>query len=54
MAEVVQDGAMYIALLNGLELGRFVNLLDAHCFAMQLIERGLARTVRLYSGITVT
>jgi hypothetical protein len=54
MAEVVQYEAMYIALLNGVELGRFINLLDAHCFAMQLLERGLAQSVRLYSGITVT
>ena len=54
MAEVVQDEAMYIALLNGVELGRFVNLLDAHCFAMQLLERDMAQSVRLYSGITVT
>ena len=50
MAEVVQDEEMYATLLNGVELGRFVNLLDAHCFAMQLLERDMAQSVRLYKG----
>ena len=35
-------------------LGTFWSLLDAHCFALQLLERGMVDSVRLYSGTTVT
>ena len=34
-------------------LGQFMHLLDAHCFALQLMERGMVQSVRLYSGTTV-
>ena len=32
---------------------QFVALLDAHCFALQLMERDLVQSVRLHSGIIV-
>ena len=54
MAEVVRQGEWYTVMINGQMLGQFVKLLDAHCFALQLMERGLAQSVRLYSGITVS
>jgi hypothetical protein len=54
MAEVVRQGEWYSVALDGDLLGQFKNLLDAHCFALQLMERGIAQSVRLYSGITVS
>ena len=53
MAEVVSGGDWYIVRLNGEELGMFVHMLDANCFAMQLVEREMATSVTLVSGITV-
>ena len=54
MAEVCRQGEWYTVMVNGNMLGKFPHLLDAHCFALQLMERGMARSVRLYSGIAVT
>jgi hypothetical protein len=54
MAEVVRQGEWYTVMVNGRMLGQFTNLLDAHCFALQLMDRDLAQSVRLYSGITVS
>ena len=53
MAIVERNGEWYLVLLNGEMLGQFVHLLDAHCFALQLMERDMARSVRLYGGNTV-
>jgi hypothetical protein len=54
MAFVIREGDCYSVVLHGSALGLFKHLLDAHCFAMQLMERGMADSVRLYSGVTVT
>ena len=54
MATVGTQGEWYTVMINGQMLGQFVHLLDAHCFAMQLMDRGMARSVRLYGGNTVT
>ena len=54
MAIVERKGEWYAVLLDGEMLGQFVHLLDAHCFALQLMERDMARSVRLYGGNTVT
>ncbi len=54
MAVVGKQGRWYTVMINGKMLGQFTNLLDAHCFALQLMGRGLASSVHLYSGITVT
>ena len=53
MADVGKQGEWYTVMINGQLLGQFTTLLDAHCFALQLLERGLALSVRLYSGVTV-
>ena len=53
MAVVSRQGEWYSVAMDGVMLGQFRYLLDAHCFALQLIERGMAQSVRLYSGITV-
>lgn len=34
--------------------GTFGALLDANCFAVQMIERGMVLEVRLYSGEKIT
>ena len=54
MAVVGKQGGWYTVMINGQMLGQFTSLLDAHCFALQLLERGLASSVQLFSGITVT
>ena len=54
MAVVCKQGGWYVVELGGLVLGQFTSLLDAHCFALQLLERELASSVQLFSGITVT
>lgn len=54
MADVVKQGDWYSVTLDSTLLAKFVTLLDAHCFALQLMERGLAQSVRLYSGVTVS
>jgi hypothetical protein len=54
MAEVCRQGEWYTVMVNGNMLGQFPRLLDAHCFALQLLERGMVQSVRLYSGITVS
>ena len=50
MAVVSRQGEWYVVELGGQVLGWFGSLLDAHCFAMQLIERDLTDGVRLLSG----
>ena len=54
MAVVGKQGDWYTVMVNRQMLGQFTNLLDAHCFALQLMERGMADSVQLYSGITVS
>ena len=54
MAVVSKQGEWYVVELGSQVLGQFISLLDAHCFALQLMERGLAPSVQLFSGITVT
>ena len=54
MALVIRHGKWYSVAVDGIMLGQFRYLLDAHCFALQLMERGMVQSVRLYSGITVT
>ena len=54
MALVVKQGGWYTVMINGQMLGQFVSLLDAHCFALQLLEREMASSGQLLSGITVT
>ena len=53
MAVVSRQGERYSVAVDGVTLGQFRHLLDAHCFALQLMERGMVQSVRLYSGITV-
>ena len=53
MVAVGRQGEWYIVTLDEELLGQFVHLLDAHCFAMQLMERGVTNEVRLLSGVIV-
>jgi hypothetical protein len=53
MAYVSLYDGLYSVELGGVLLAQFRHLLDAHCFALQLMDRDLAKSVRLYSGITV-
>ena len=54
MAVVGEQGGWYTVMVSGQMLGQFAHLLDAHCFALQLLDRGMASSVQLFSGITVT
>jgi hypothetical protein len=51
--EMVTSGEWYMVRLNGEELAVFAYLLDASCFAQQLIERGLASEMTLPCGLTM-
>lgn len=48
--KVVDQYGVYI---SGHCYGRFGALLDANCFALQLLERGVAEEIRLLSGVIV-
>lgn len=54
MAVVGKQGDWYMVMVNNQMLATFIYLLDAHCFALQLMERDMVQSVQLYSGITVT
>ena len=54
MAQVIESGEWYIVRLNGEDLGTFIHLLDANCFALQLMERAIATSVTLVSGLEIT
>ena len=54
MVEVIGGGEWYIVRLNGEELGMFAYMLDANCFALQLMERAMATSVTLISGLEIT
>jgi hypothetical protein len=53
MAQVIESGGWYIVRLDGEDLGKFIHLLDANCFALQLLDRGMATTVTLVSGLVI-
>ena len=53
MVEVVSNGDWYIVRLDGTDLGMFVHMLDANCFALQLLDRDMATTVTLVSGLNI-
>ena len=53
MVEVIGSGEWYLVRLEGEELAVFAYLLDASCFAQQLIERGLASNMTLPCGLTM-
>ena len=51
VGEVKRDGvAMWGVYIGEHCYGIFGALLDANCFAMQMIDRGMCGEVRLYSG----
>ena len=54
MVEIIRSGEWYIVLHSGEELGMFAHMLDANCFALQLLERGIAGSVTLISGLEIT
>lgn len=54
MAIIIREGEWYVVMVNGQMLGQFAKLLDAHCFALQLLEREMASSVQLLSGVIVT
>ena len=54
MATVERQGEWYVVAVDGETLAQFVALLDAHCFALQLMERDMVQSVRLHSGIIVS
>ena len=54
MVEVRCAGDWYLVVLDNEELGLFAHMLDANCFALQLIERGMATSVTLISGLEIT
>ena len=53
MIEIIASGEWYMVSLCGEELAMFAYLLDASCFAQQLIERGLASEMTLPCGMTM-
>ena len=53
MVEVRCSGEWYIVVLNDEELGTFAHMLDANCFALQLLDREMATSVTLVSGLIV-
>jgi hypothetical protein len=54
MAQVIEISGWYIVRLDGEDLGKFAHMLDANCFALQLIEREIAASVTLISGLEIT
>ena len=53
MVAVTRSERGFVVVLGGEELAVFAYLLDASCFAQQLIERGLAQNMRLPCGMTM-
>ena len=53
MVVVTRSERGYLVVLAGDELAVFTYLLDASCFAQQLIERGLASEMTLPCGLTM-
>ena len=54
MVEVISSSEWYIVRLDGEDLGLFAYMLDANCFALQLLEREIAGSVTLISGLEIT
>ena len=54
MVEVRCAGDWYLVVLDNEELGMFAYMLDANCFALQLMERGQCYSVMLTSGTIIT
>ena len=54
MVEVRCSGEWYIVVMDDEELGMFAYMLDANCFALQLLEREMATSVTLISGLEIT
>ena len=51
IGEVKRAGAdQWVVCIGDHCYGTFGALLDANCFALQMIDRGMAGQVRLYSG----
>ena len=53
MVEVLRSGERYKVVMGDDELGTFNHLLDANCFALQLLERELTEAVTLISGLVI-
>ena len=53
MAVVIIHNGVYLVKLDNAVVGMFDALLDAHCFALQLMDRGMAEDVMLLSGVIV-
>jgi hypothetical protein len=53
MVEVLRSGERYTVSLDGDEMATFKHLLDANCFALQLLERAMATSVTLISGLVI-
>ena len=53
MVEVRRSGDQYLVVLDDEELGTFAYMLDANCFALQLLDREMATSVTLVSGLIV-
>ena len=53
MVAVIRSERGFVVVLGGEELAMFAYLLDASCFAQQLIERGLAQNMTLPCGMTM-
>ena len=53
MVEVRCSGDWYLVVLDNEELGMFAYMLDANCFALQMLERELASSVTLVSGLII-
>ena len=53
MTEVLAEGEMWGVYIEQARYGLFGALVDANCFAMQLVERGMADSAKLGSGLIV-
>ena len=53
MVVIIGCGEWYLVKLSGEELALFAYLLDARCFAQQVIDRGLAQNMTLPCGLAM-
>ena len=53
MAVVSIAGEYFVVTVDGEVIGTFRAMLDANCFALQLLERDMAASVTLVSGLIV-
>ena len=54
MAVVSVAGECFVVTVDGEVIGTFRAMLDANCFALQLMERGQCYSVMLTSGTIIT